>query len=130
MSIFDRSDRELSRAIDEHITGSAEWERRAMEEEEEAAAPPPPRKREPQGKPPRTYVEEIALKYIRRLKWTNDTLEADTKLFWMACYRLNKARPTMLRDMLEWAADNRLHPKQFVKAVNTKLSTWKRLSNG
>lgn len=65
------------------------------------------------------YAQQVVEPHLSKLNWQNETLEKDTRAFWMAVYKLNKQRPTLLRETIEWAANNRLHPMQFVKAVNT-----------
>lgn len=65
------------------------------------------------------YAQQVVEPHLSKLNWQNETLEKDTRAFWMSVYKLNKQRPTMLRETIEWAGKNRLHPMQFVKAVNT-----------
>ena len=80
----------------------------------------PKRKPEPKTTA-RSYIESQVQPFLKSFNWKTETLEKDMKAFWIAIHRLNKYKPTYLRETLEWAAKNRLHPLAFVKACNTIL---------
>ena len=74
-----------------------------------------------QSRKAKNEVQEYVVPRLPSFHWENDSLLKDMPLFWMACYRLHKNRPTIFKDTIDWATQNRLHPMQFVKAVNTRL---------
>jgi len=82
-----------------------------------------PRIPERKPDPKLDYVHGIVDKYLPKLRWETETLEGDTRVFWVAVHKLNKNKPTLLRETIEWAAKQGLHPRQFVKAVNTICRT-------
>src|SRR3990167_4124146 len=73
-----------------------------------------------------TYLQEKVQPHLKKLNWTTETLERDTKIFWIAVNRLWKYKPTLFDETLLWAAKTNLHPLAFVKTVHTILNERRR----
>lgn len=58
----------------------------------------------------RDLREEIAWRYLDKLKWSNETFFRDYDFFWPATKRFWKSHtPTQFEKVMEWAAEKEVH---------------------
>lgn len=66
----------------------------------------------------RTYLEEIAWRYIPQLSWTNETFFSDYTYFWSACAIYNRRHTAFqFESLMRWAGDKGVHPRALCKLL-------------